>query len=166
MAQPGPQGYGVGPTSAELPGAMPGAMPGSMPGSMPGAAMQTPEEVVSALLELAGPAAGVAPPEVLGSALQAAGFPLTPENVARALRAAGTEPSEEDLRKAMQGAPAAANPVPPVGPQSSPEEVIFALRVAAGPGAGVPPPEVVGAALHQAKAGASTRLKAVVGAGR
>ena len=31
-------------------------------------------------------------------------------------------------------------------------QVIFALRMAAGPGAGTPPPEVVGAALHQAKA--------------
>lgn len=30
-------------------------------------------------------------------------------------------------------------------------QVIFALRMAAGPGAGTPPPEVVGAALHQAK---------------
>lgn len=83
------------------------------------------------------------------------GFPLTRENVERALKASGTpSPTEEDLQKALQGSPAVApGPVPAVGPQSSPEEVIFALRVAAGPGAGVPPPEVVGAALHQAKAG-------------
>ena len=33
-------------------------------------------QVVRALLELAGPDAGAAPPEVLGSALQAAGPPL------------------------------------------------------------------------------------------
>ena len=31
-------------------------------------------------------------------------------------------------------------------------QVIFALKMAAGPGAGIPPPDVVGAALHQAKA--------------
>lgn len=77
---------------------------------------------------------------------------MTRDNVLRALRAAGVgggSPTEEDVQKALAGAqaPATAQPAAP----ATPEEVIFALRMAAGPGAGTPPPEVVGAALHQAK---------------
>lgn len=48
MAEPGPTGYGVGPTSSQLPGAVPGAAPGVAPGAPQGAGvppMQTPEEV-------------------------------------------------------------------------------------------------------------------------
>ena len=42
-------------------------------------------------------------------------------------------------------------------------QVIFALRMAAGPGAGIPPPEVVGAALHQAKVGSRSSRVAEFG---
>eukprot|EP00434_Breviolum_minutum_P013485 symbB.v1.2.011888.t1/scaffold806.1/size231046/15 len=152
MAEPGPSGYGVGPTSSQLPGGVAGAAPAAA--SPATGAMQTPEEVVRALLQIAGADAGQPPPEILGTALQASGLPVTRENVLRALRAAGIgggSPTEEDVQKALAGAaaqppPQAAQPQP-----STPEEVIFALRMAAGPGAGIPPPEVVGAALHQAK---------------
>mmetsp|Transcript_50343 Transcript_50343/g.80446 ORF Transcript_50343/g.80446 Transcript_50343/m.80446 type:complete len:433 (-) Transcript_50343:106-1404(-) len=151
MAEPGPEGYGVGPTSSQLPG---GAQTGGVPpaGGVPPVAMQTPEEVVRALLQIAGADAGQPPPEILGTALQASGLPVTRDNVLRALRAAGVgggSPTEEDVQKALAGAqaPATAQPAAP----ATPEEVIFALRMAAGPGAGTPPPEVVGAALHQAK---------------
>ena len=43
MAEPGPEGYGVGPTSSQLPG---GAQTGGVPpaGGVPPVAMQTPEE--------------------------------------------------------------------------------------------------------------------------
>eukprot|EP00913_Durusdinium_trenchii_P031021 g29053.t1 len=93
MQQPGPGGYGVGPTSSQLPGATPAT--GATPAA--GSALQTPEEVVRALLQIAGPAAGQAPPEVLGTALRAAGLPVTRGNVLRALRAAGVgSPTEED----------------------------------------------------------------------
>lgn len=149
MQQPGPGGYGVGPTSSQLPGATPAT--GATPAA--GSAVQTPEEVVRALLQIAGPAAGQAPPEVLGTALRAAGLPVTRDNVLRALRAAGVgSPTEEDVQKGLAGADEPLSTgAGPGGPGPSPEEVIFALRMAAGPGAGTPPPEVVGAALHQAK---------------
>lgn len=149
MAEPGPSGYGVGPTSSQLPGGVGGAA-GAGPATV--GAMQTPEEVVRALLQIAGADAGQPPPEILGTALQASGLPVTRENVLRALRAAGIgggSPSEEDVQKALAGA--TAQPPPQSAQPSTPEEVIFALRMAAGPGAGIPPPEVVGAALHQAK---------------
>eukprot|EP00435_Cladocopium_sp_Y103_P066607 s518_g28.t2 len=148
MAEPGPGGYGVGPTSSQLPGGAQtgaGAPSAGVPpaAGVPPVAMQTPEEVVRALLQIAGADAGQPPPEILGTALQASGLPVTRDNVLRALRAAG------DVQKALAGAqaPATAQPAAP----ATPEEVIFALRMAAGPGAGTPPPEVVGAALHQAK---------------
>lgn len=157
MAEPGPAGYGVGPTSSQLPGASAqtgaGVPPtGVPPAGVPPVAMQTPEEVVRALLQIAGADAGQPPPEILGTALQASGLPVTRDNVLRALRAAGVgggSPTEEDVQKCLAGAqaPATAQPAAP----ATPEEVIFALRMAAGPGAGTPPPEVVGAALHQAK---------------
>ena len=42
MAEPGPSGYGVGPTSSQLPGGVAGAAPaGASPAT---GAMQTPEE--------------------------------------------------------------------------------------------------------------------------
>lgn len=157
MAEPGPGGYGVGPTSSQLPGGAQtgaGAPSAGVPpaAGVPPVAMQTPEEVVRALLQIAGADAGQPPPEILGTALQASGLPVTRDNVLRALRAAGVgggSPTEEDVQKALAGAqaPATAQPAAP----ATPEEVIFALRMAAGPGAGTPPPEVVGAALHQAK---------------
>ncbi|CAJ1351048.1 unnamed protein product [Effrenium voratum] len=156
MARPGPQGYGVGPTASQLPGAAAAAAPGAPVAGAPAVgAVQTPEEVVQALLQIAGPDAGLPPPEVLGTALRAAGLPVSRENVLRALRAAGVggaRPTEEDVQKALAGAEAAPAPSEAMaGAMSSPEEVIFALRMAAGPGAGTPPPEVVGAALRQAK---------------
>lgn len=152
MAEPGPAGYGVGPTSSQLPGASAQTGAGVPPAGVPPVAMQTPEEVVRALLQIAGADAGQPPPEILGTALQASGLPVTRDNVLRALRAAGVgggSPTEEDVQKCLAGAqaPATAQPAAP----ATPEEVIFALRMAAGPGAGTPPPEVVGAALHQAK---------------
>lgn len=42
MAEPGPSGYGVGPTSSQLPGGVGGAGPGASPAAV--GAMQTPEE--------------------------------------------------------------------------------------------------------------------------
>lgn len=156
MAAPGPNGFGVGPTSDALktPGAS--AAPGASPGAMPGAAPQTPEEVVETLLALVGKEAGEAPAEVLGAALVASGLPASRENVLRALKAAGrATTAEEDIQKAMAAAAAGAagaGAVPPgAGGMSTPEEVVFALRTAAGPGAGRPPAQVVGVALKQAQ---------------
>lgn len=125
----------------------------------------TPEDAVRALMETAGPGAGVPPPEIVGAALRALKVPPSVENVARALKAAGgpeaRAPSPSEVATALAAATADDPPLgndaatrqfSPPGTLSSrsPEEVIQTLRAAAGPGAGTPPPEIVGVALKTA----------------
>ena len=132
----------------------------------------SPEQVVRTLLEVAGPEAGVPPPEVIGQALQASGTPVTEENLLRALQqASGRPPSDDELAAALAGATerAALSPAPkrqsaprgaPPGVPPTPESIVAALIEAAGPEAGAPPPDVVGAALRVA--GAATTVESVL----
>eukprot|EP00419_Tripos_fusus_P004873 CAMPEP_0172688156 /NCGR_PEP_ID=MMETSP1074-20121228/22222_1 /TAXON_ID=2916 /ORGANISM="Ceratium fusus, Strain PA161109" /LENGTH=467 /DNA_ID=CAMNT_0013507755 /DNA_START=315 /DNA_END=1714 /DNA_ORIENTATION=- len=127
----------------------------------------SPESVVRALIAAAGPNAGVPPPEVVGIALRTAGVPLTIESAMRALREASAPgvdtPSQQDIAVVLQAATlgeaalrnsempsAAATNKPPLGRSPEPEEVVHALKRAAGIDNETPPPEVVGAALRAA----------------
>lgn len=130
----------------------------------------SPEQAVAFLLEAAGPGAGTPPPEVVGAALRAAGTPVDEETVLRALGAAagpdaGPEAtSPEAVAAALQaagdagGSRAAEPATSAVRPDRaaassggmSPEQAVAFLKQAAGPEAGTPPPEVVGAALRAA----------------
>lgn len=150
--------------------------PESAQGPPMGEAPNTPEEIMRFLIQAAGPGAGVPPADVVGAALASSGLPATADNLMRALREVqGREPSAEEVVAALKGAaqgftppeedlgataPAGATPapsVPPVGAgpgaagmpavYSTPEEVVLTLCQVAGPGAGRPPPEVVGVAM-------------------
>lgn len=143
-------------------------------------ALKQPEDVVRALMALVGPEAGRPPPEVVGAALKAAGLPATAMNLARALQEAagpdGPEPTAADLAAAAGAferglppgmeAPAGGatyqqpDVAAPPGDQISPEEAVRLLFQAAGPGAGVPPPEYIGAAIRETGAEISTQAMA------
>merc|ERR1711971_1030164 len=145
----------VSPTSEGMPEASETQSDGASP---------SPEEVVQKLRALAGFPNEVPPPEVLGVALHKQGVPPTRINVERALRAAaepiGQPVLEEDVLKALSVAKTRVAPelntapqMPSGGPSDgpmSPEAVVLALCQAAGPGAGMPPAEVIGMALEKA----------------